>query len=222
MSYILDALRKSDQLRQRGLTHTLQTDYLAAHASRRPPWLVYGVPGLILVGAGILIGWWRPWQVPQPVPVASPLAAQPLEAAPQPIATATPIPAQSVLSQNAPEHVKVQTPSAGTAPATGAAIPLAAAPVTRAAPAAVAPESTVMAIADLPAALRQEIPAMIISVHAYSPQPANRMVSINNLLLREGGNLPPGLTLNEITADGMVFSYKGYRFRRGLGSAESR
>ncbi len=222
MSYILDALRKSDQQRQRGLTHTLQTDHLAARAARRPPWLVYGVPGLILVGAGILIGWWRPWQVPQPVPVASPLAAQPLEAAPQPIATATPIPAQSVLSQNAPEHVKVQTPGVGTAPAKGASIPLSAAPVTRAAPAAVAPESTVMAIADLPAALRQEIPAMIISVHAYSPQPANRMVSINNLLLREGGNLPPGLTLNEITADGMVFSYKGYRFKRGLGSAESR
>ena len=222
MSYIPDALRKSDQQRQRGLMHTLQTDHLAARASRRPPWLVYGVPGLILVGAGILIGWWRPWQVPQPVPVASPLAAQPLDAAPQPIAAATPIAAQSVLSQTAPEQVKVQAPSAGTAPAKAAAIPLSAAPVTRAAPAAAAPENTVMAIADLPAALRQEIPAMIISVHAYSPQPANRMVSINNLLLREGGNLPPGLTLNETTADGMVFSYKGYRFRRGLGSAESR
>ena len=222
MSYILDALRKSDQQRQRGLPPTLQTNHLAARASRRPPLLVYGVPGLILVGAGILIGWWRPWQVPQPVPVASPLAAKPLEAAPQPIVTATPIPAQSVLSPNAPEHVNVQTPSAGTAPAKDAAIPISAAPVARATPAAVAPESKVMAIADLPAAIRQEIPAMIISVHAYSPQPANRMVSINNLLLREGGSLPPGLTLNEITADGMVFSYKGYRFRRGLGSAESR
>ena len=60
---------------------------------------------------------------------------------------------------------------------------------------------------------------MSISVHAYSPRPSDRMVRINDRLLREGGNLPPGLTLEQITPDGMVFSYKGYRFGRGLGAA---
>lgn len=63
---------------------------------------------------------------------------------------------------------------------------------------------------------------MSISVHAYSPRSSDRMVSINDRMLREGGNVPPGLTLDEITPDGMVFSYKGYRFRRGLGAGESR
>ena len=77
-------------------------------------------------------------------------------------------------------------------------------------------------MSDLPPAIQQEIPPMSISVHAYSPRPNDRMVSINDRLLREGGTVPPGLTLNEITPDGMIFSYKGYRFRRGLGATESR
>jgi hypothetical protein len=38
--------------------------------------------------------------------------------------------------------------------------------------------------------------------------------------MREGGYLTPGLMLEQITPDGMIFSYKGYRFRHGLqGSA---
>ena len=48
------------------------------------------------------------------------------------------------------------------------------------------------------------------------------MVGINDKLLREGATLPPGLMLEQITPEGMVFAYKGYRFRRGLGAGEPR
>ena len=78
------------------------------------------------------------------------------------------------------------------------------------------PETGVLSQSELPPAIRQEIPAMSISVHAYSARPQDRMVGINDRLLREGGALPPGLTLDEITPEGMIFSYKGYRFKRGL------
>ena len=57
---------------------------------------------------------------------------------------------------------------------------------------------------------------MTISVHAYSGNPGDRLVGINNRLLREGGYLVPGLKLEQITPDGMIFGYKGYSFRRGL------
>ena len=40
--------------------------------------------------------------------------------------------------------------------------------------------------------------------------------SINNSMLREGASIAPGLKLDEITPDGMVFSYKGYRFKRSI------
>jgi len=84
------------------------------------------------------------------------------------------------------------------------------------------PEDKVLAMSELPPAIQQEIPPLSISVHAYSSKPADRIVGINDKLLREGGIVPPGLTLDEVTPDGMVFSFKGYRFKRGLGAADSR
>ena len=68
----------------------------------------------------------------------------------------------------------------------------------------------------MPAAIQQELPALNITVHAYSARPADRMVGINNSMLREGASVAPGLKLDEITPDGMVFSYKGYRFKRSI------
>lgn len=77
-------------------------------------------------------------------------------------------------------------------------------------------EPRVMALSELPPAVQQELPKMAIAMHMYSGKPANRMASINDKTLREGDELSPGLKLMEITADGMIFSYKGYRFKRGI------
>jgi general secretion pathway protein B len=64
--------------------------------------------------------------------------------------------------------------------------------------------------------VQQELPALTISVHAYSGKPADRLVGINNRLLHEGEYVADGLKLEQITPDGMILSYKGYRFRRGV------
>ena len=74
----------------------------------------------------------------------------------------------------------------------------------------------VMNMADLPLAIQQELPALSISVHAYSSNVADRMVGINGHLLHEGDAVAPGLTLEQITPAGMILSYKGYIFRRGV------
>ena len=57
---------------------------------------------------------------------------------------------------------------------------------------------------------------MRIAMHAYSPKPEARIVSINDRLLHEGDSIAAGIRLEEITPDGMIFSYKEYRFRRGV------
>ena len=57
---------------------------------------------------------------------------------------------------------------------------------------------------------------MTISVHAYSANPTDRLVGINNRMLREGAEVVPGLKLEQITPEGMIFGYKGYSFRRGV------
>ena len=43
-----------------------------------------------------------------------------------------------------------------------------------------------------------------------------RLAGINNRMLREGEYVVPGLQLEQITPDGMIFGYKGYSFRRGV------
>lgn len=73
-----------------------------------------------------------------------------------------------------------------------------------------------MSMAELPPQILQEIPPIAVQLHAYSNIPGERLVNINFRSLREGGYVTPDLRLEQITQDGMIFSYKGYRFQRGI------
>jgi len=227
VSYILDALRKSDLQRQHGAAPTLQTAHIASRANGHPVYWIYGVLGTMLIGAGVAIGWLRPWEPVEPAALAEPSAAKtpgPVQLTP---ATTSPLPTKSVLTPetSAPAPMSAQpyasSPGAAAHPKTTARS-AGAQPASAADPARSMPEDKVLAMSELPPAIQQEIPPLSISVHAYSSKPADRIVGINDKLLREGGIVPPGLTLDEVTPDGMVFSFKGYRFKRGLGAADSR
>ena len=251
MSYILEALRKSDKQRQRGTAPTLLSAQATVAAPKQPAFLGYALLGGALVGAGIVIGWLRPWQPEQPVPATAPVAAvKPPEANPMPAplpvlpdiasrpeqeppaqqsttaASPAPVPTSTVIKQEPPAPARTETHR--TPPKTSVAVTkeaTASAPLPSAGT-GTAQDQIVMAMAELPLPIQQEIPGMSIAVHAYSSQPKDRLVSINNRLLREGMSLAPGLTLEQITPDGMVFSYKGYRFSRRVhgsgGTAETR
>ena len=77
MSYILDALRKSDQQRQRGAKPTLLTAQSTAAETAPPAYFIYGLLAAVLVGAGIVIGWLHRSQLERPA--AETIAAKPLE-----------------------------------------------------------------------------------------------------------------------------------------------
>ena len=83
-------------------------------------------------------------------------------------------------------------------------------------PAEAGREKNVMTLNELPAAIRQEIPDIAISFHVYAASPTERRVMINNELLRQGESIPPGLAVEQITPDGVVIGYKGYRFRHAV------
>lgn len=74
----------------------------------------------------------------------------------------------------------------------------------------------VLPLQELPASVRQGIPNLVIAFHAYSPRPVERRVMVNNELLRQGDALAGGLQLEEITPDGVVFSYRGHRFAQAV------
>ena len=225
MSYILDALRKSDQQRQRGATPTLLTLQATAAEPGQPAYWIYGLIAAFLVGAGIVIGWLHPWQ--QQPPAGEAIAAKPLESNARQTAQAPVAPAPATVS---PSHAMARdrpTPSVSTAErrgtppqavATASTEPLKRVPGEPVTKGMTDPaqEQTVMTMGELPLAIRQELPSMQISLHMYSTRPKHSFVSINGRMLQEGEDLAPGIRLEQITPDGMIFSYKGYRFRHGV------
>jgi general secretion pathway protein B len=71
-------------------------------------------------------------------------------------------------------------------------------------------------LSEIPRNLLAELPRLTISAHAYSDKPGAGFVYLSDHLLHEGDTLPVGLKLEQITPDGAILSYKGYRFRLGL------
>jgi general secretion pathway protein B len=69
---------------------------------------------------------------------------------------------------------------------------------------------------DLPESIKQQLPAIIISAHVYSSNPLQRSVVINNNFTEEGEYVLDGLILHEITSDGAVFNYQGTLFNYGV------
>ena len=183
MSYILDALKKSDQQRQRGITPTLPPAQAAVAQNGKN--IYYAL--LAAVCGGAAIGWLHPWQAEHAV-------------SPPPVPGATPVMSVQELPQPAPKKLQPAAPDAKAGLAAKAET--------------LAPQA--VPATELPEALQKEIPPMAIQLHAYSSKPAERVVSINSHMLFEGGLLAPGIKLEEITPEGMIFSYKGYRFVRGV------
>ena len=224
MSYILEALKKSDQQRQRGAAPTLQAAQVTVAAPKRPLFIYYGLLAAVLLGAGIMIGWLRPWQPEQPPPETEPIAAPaPLTARPEMLSKTAqefpapnltragqPVPVVGAMKPNNPALVSSGTPSAA------APIPDKTMPEKPASLVGVAQEQKAIPMDELPLQIRQEIPAMTVQLHAYSSKPSERLVYINSIRLLEGGSLMLGLRLEQITPDGMIFSYKGYRFKRSI------
>ena len=204
MSYILDALRKSDQQRRRNAAPTLLTLQPSAVVRKRPAYVTYGLLAVILIGGGVVIGWLRPWQ-PEPAAV-KPVESKPIESKPVP---AAPV-ASEIASQVKPDNVLPEANSLAsgkTAPPPERRVDIAAAD---------AAGETVVEMDKLPTSIREEVSKITISVHAYSNTPGKRLVGIGRRILHEGDYVIPGLKLEEITPDGMILGYKGYRFRRGV------
>ena len=73
-----------------------------------------------------------------------------------------------------------------------------------------------MNYAELPYEVQQQISYPRFSVHLFAPDPANRLVKLQGEIFREGQGLGDGVTLDRITADGAILSYRDYRFRVGV------
>ena len=225
MSYILDALRKSEQQRQHAAAPTLLSAQAMQEAPKPKDSAYRAGVAAALVCAGILIGWWRPWQA-EPPPTPQPLTQQPFAAQPQAAAVEAPdaLPASPGAGPKLdtapplPAASRVQTqPAMPLQPgAQHAVVEPGSPPVTAASPAPARPENEVLTQGELPEAVRQALPGITIAFHQYSNSPEERRVMINNIVLRQGEMIAPDLKLELITAEGVVLGFQGYRFKRGV------
>ena len=78
------------------------------------------------------------------------------------------------------------------------------------------PRENIIEYHDLPESLNRQIPTINISAHVYSSNPLQRSIVINNNLLEEGDYVLDDLILQEITVDGAIFDFDGTRFHYGV------
>jgi len=214
MSFILDALRKSENARLRQ-EHPAMFDARPAASRRRfPAWFL--ALGLLL-GLNLLALLYvllRDERSDAVTPdVAVPGVAAPIVA-----------PAPAASAGGAPADAGSASPSAS------AAVPSAAPPATRPAPAVgVTPTATAMtqAVASpataapaAPARTRDDllaagdaVPETQVSLHVYDADPAQRFVFLNGQRLREGDVAANGLRVERIDADGVVLDHRGSDFK---------
>lgn len=226
MSYILDALRRADAEREReaGAVPTL-------HAQARPMpgrddeevasrgllrWALPAVAVALVIAVGAFLA--LRGGTPDPAPVVArvePVAARPPQSVmPPPTPVVVPAPVQSPVARPMPAPRAAAVPSVAVAtPGTPAPAASAAAPAAVNARSATAtPPVKVLRQAELPDALRREIPPMAIGGSIYSADRAGRMVIINGQVRREGDAVAPGLVVEQIGTKTAIFGFKGQRF----------
>ena len=225
MSFILDALKKSESDRQRQSGPALFEVKVAPPRTGLPPWAM-AVAALLVVNLGIVM--WMLWRHPAtPTPDTSAGAAAPAALGqPQAAGATTPAPAPPSVSLPAPV---AQPPAAAPPPALLPPNPGASngagdnpddyAP---AADPAASPllgnrvrRGTVDGVPlyqDAAASPGTRIPQLRLDLHVFALRPQDRFVMINMHKLREGDSLPEGVRVDSITPEGAVLSYNGSRF----------
>lgn len=242
MSFILDALKKSETDRQRQGGPALFEVKVAAPRSALPPW---AIAIAVLFAANLAVVMWLLLRhTPQP-PADHPAPAATATAAPQPTTIAKappPLPATQPVTEEPPAAEEDSTPAVIDARHSGRSVAAADAPGVAAAPhrngagpslnpddyapAAEAPPETgsasgrvkrgteagVPLYQQVAATPGTQLPQLRLDLHAYAEQPADRWVLINMHKVHEGDSLPEGVHVDRITPSGAVLSYQGSQF----------
>jgi general secretion pathway protein B len=202
MSFILDALRKSEHDRQRNSAPDIaRTGTVAAPPRRR--WLVPIIALLIGVNLSLIAALWL---MGSDEPDAPPPAA---------VATARPAARPPVVMGDGARSLQNQLEGGGRPTAMSAKQ----APASATVAPAVAARNTPAVNIDYPPTLTEllldgslNLPPLRIDVHVYSTKPAERFVFINNARYGEGERLSEGPIITDITDIGVVLRHEGRDF----------
>lgn len=219
MSYILDALKKSDQERQQGASPNLHSTHGPIIGQRRNSSSIFKQQPFLLVSGGVVLlcaflGIFFFLQhrfFSEQDATKTPDTAL-LSTVPQ---TATTTSLTQVANQDSEKNgtssqkVAVIEKNKVAFSTTGdESTPDPPTSIT-----AKAAQTSVPLLEDLPAALQKEIPHLKFAGHTYSKKPSQRIIIINGKILREGDMITPSTFLQEITWEGVTIESNSVRFR---------
>lgn len=228
MSFILDALRKSEHERQRQAGPVMADLSVTPRRSRAPLALLI-VSALLVVNLVAVAYFLLRGETPAALPdapavadsVATPVAAPvPAGAAvPQPVAQPA-VQAQRLVQPLAAEAnpaMESPAPDATPPPAPDPLLlppaPVAASPRPLPAPQPATTGGDFLPRLDtLPPQATAGLPVLNLDLHIYASDPAQRAAFINGRRYREGDTLPEGIEVAAITPDGAVLRHRGQRF----------
>ncbi|HUX74407.1 MAG TPA: general secretion pathway protein GspB [Steroidobacteraceae bacterium] len=208
MSFILDALKKSEAERQRQSAPGLIEPGIRAPHQGLPVWAVAGLVLLAINAIALSVVLLRRPAPQAAIPGAAPIRRQapaaPLLAAPAPAAAAPPFSPMDEGAVDAPEIPLVAAreprgtpPRARTAPATdGASVD----------------DELLPTIDQMHFGAADALPPLHLDIHVYAANPAERFVFINARKYTEGSTLQEGPKVERIRRDGVVLDYRGRRF----------
>ena len=206
MSFILDALKKSETDRQQQGPSDFANVPSSTDSPRAPRWL-WVLALLLAVNLAVLLGVLLRDDSPQITPQSGQAAAP---AEPEPAA-----------GSSFSEKIREARERESAAKASVAPRPERVAEPEVAAPPAVQPEARQQpefTLAALPTAdeLRAngsiQLAELHLDIHVYSETPADRFVFINMIRHREKSRLAEGPVVQEITPEGVILDYSGTRF----------
>ena len=205
MSFILDALKKSEAERQRQNAPGIASIPQTGRRSSGSKW-IWIISALLVVNLVALIGiMLRPGTSSESIAVNEIATENPApRSAPARQAPAPATAAPATQSEPAPRQDPVTTAPVQEPPAEPSAAP-ADLPVQRM-------TEGLPSLNELRAQGVLQLPEMHLDIHVYSGQPADRFVFVNMKKYTEGATLSEGPAIREITRDGVVLDYLGTRF----------
>ncbi len=216
MSYILDALKKSDQERNQGGVPNLQTVHIPVSVESQTPWVLYGFISILLLVLAFVIG----------LVVSKYDSATEVQANEEVTTADVVVKADSreadiqIIKAHKDEYQNLSTINVGKQhvemPAeTRRNVSV---PAQKHMASAVAhPDiSEIPYLHELQDYQQQSVPEMTFAGHMYSTDPASRTVIINNVAMSEGDTVIQGINVVEITQSGVVFSLHDEYFRMDI------
>ena len=212
MSFILDALRKSEIERQRQNGPSV-VEFPVAREDRRLPVALIAIGFLLAVNLAVIL-FFMLRDESGPAAEPEPAVPAPVAAATATDAAATPAPQTELQSQLALPAMPEEPPAvyyddAATLPPD-------------------APDPTLMPDASVPSAdvtygnapaqdpssvaAATGLPELSVDLHVFAADPAKRAVFINGRRYTQGAQIDEGPVVEEITRDGAVLTYRGRRF----------